>query len=60
MTPATRTDPGVETTETLAPEGHREPEKITVLEALATHVARTGPNMSNQTTAPRNTDYDDQ
>jgi hypothetical protein len=36
------------------------PEKMTVLEALARHVARTGPNMSNQTTEPRNTDIDDQ
>jgi hypothetical protein len=35
-------------------------EKTTVLEALARHLARTGPNMSNQTTEPRNTDYDDQ
>jgi hypothetical protein len=37
-----------------------EAEKITVLEALASEVVPTGPNMSNRSTPPMPADLDDQ
>lgn len=35
-------------------------ELMSVLEALASELVPVGPNMSNQSTPPQNTDFDDQ